>query len=133
MRKAIAYREKGLQALDSPLRLGATTRTRQYIPAYRRNLSRRLAKPALHNGAVQKACKRAFIAHTGTISTSIAIDWVYPRAQQSRNDFNRAVRRALVSIGALKIGRAKTIGSPWLWRLPDDDGTRHGRDMARDR
>jgi DNA invertase Pin-like site-specific DNA recombinase len=38
-----------------------------------------------------------------------------------RNDFNQAVRRALLAIGAVKVGRASTIGRPWVWRL--DDGS----------
>jgi hypothetical protein len=88
-----------------------------------RNLSRRLPRPAWGRGRVQVACRRALLVH-GTASTSDVIEWAYARqllilGDRRRNDFNRAVRRALVAIGAVKMGRAKTIGRPWLWRLRD--------------
>jgi hypothetical protein len=64
----------------------------------------------------------------GTCSTSDVIEWAYARQMvlgaRRRNDFNQAVRRALLAIGAVKVGRASTIGRPWVWRLdrpPDDD------------
>jgi hypothetical protein len=39
--------------------------------------------------------------------------WGAPR----RNTLNRATRRALASIGAVKVGRAATVGRPWLWEM----------------
>jgi len=62
----------------------------------------------------------------GMASTSDVIAWAYARrlliwGDPRRNDFNRAARRALVAIGAVKVGRAQTIGRPHLWRLPDAD------------
>src|SRR5262249_21805819 len=86
-----------------------------------RNLSRRLSKPALGRGRVQRACRRALWAH-GECSTSEVIAWAYARrllmgSERRKNDFNRAVRHALVVLGAAKIGRAKTIGRPWVWTL----------------
>jgi hypothetical protein len=99
---------------------GANARTRLKIPGWRRNLLRRLAKPALGNGRVQRQCRRALWAH-GTVSTSDAIAWSYRELMWGaprRNALNVAARRALESIGAVRVGRAKTIGRPWLWRLP---------------
>jgi hypothetical protein len=87
-------------------------------PQILRNLSRRLPKPALGNGRVQTQSKRCFCAFGDVISTSDAISWAFPRADRRTNNFNRSVRRALMSIGAVRVGRAKTMGRPWLWRLP---------------
>src|SRR6266702_539179 len=101
-------------------------RTRPQIPTWRRNLSRRLPKPAQGRGRVQVACRRALVMYGGMASTSDVIAWAYARrlliwGDPRRNDFNRAARRALVAIGAVKVGRAQTIGRPHLWRLPDAD------------
>jgi hypothetical protein len=90
-------------------------------PRSRRNLSRRPPQPALGRGRIQVACRRALWT-LGTVSTSDVIEWAYARqlligGDRRRNDFNRAVRRALVSIGAVKVGRAATVGMPWEWRL----------------
>jgi len=85
-------------------------------PRSRSNLSRRAAKG---NGRVQRLCRRALLVH-GTISTSDAIAWSYHALMWGaprRNTLNRAARRALVSIGAVKIGRASTVGRPWLWEM----------------
>jgi hypothetical protein len=68
-------------------------------PQPRSSLSRIAAKG---NGRVQRQCRRALLVH-GTIS--------------SRNTLNRATRRALASIGAVKVGRAATVGRPWLWEM----------------
>jgi hypothetical protein len=98
-------------------------RTRLQITAQRRNLSRRLPRPARGNGHVQKACRRALWA-LQTASTSTIIEWAYARellivGERRRKDFNLAVRRALESIGAERIGRAATAGRPWIWRGTD--------------
>ena len=91
-----------------------------------RNLSRRLPKPAKGNGRLQKACRWALWAHGGQCSTSTIIDWCYARqlligGEKRRNDFNRAVRRALESIGAKRVWLAATIGRPWIWSAPPHD------------
>jgi len=67
-----------------------------------RNLSRRPARPAAGNGRLQRLCRRAAFVHGGVISTTTAISWCYPALMwgaPSKNDLNRATRRALVSIG----------------------------------
>src|SRR5262249_2107849 len=51
-------------------------RTHPQIPTWRRNLSRRLPKPAQGRGRVQQACHRALVVH-GTASTSDVIAWAY--------------------------------------------------------
>jgi hypothetical protein len=94
-------------------------RARLEIPVWRRNLSRRPATPAEGNGRVQRQCRRALLAHDGPISTSEAIAWSYREliwGAPSKDSLSRAVRHALTSIGAVRIGRAKTIGRPYLWR-----------------
>jgi len=69
-------------------------------------------------GRVQRACRRALWA-LGTASTSDVIAWAYAQrlligGDPRRNDFNRAARRALATIGAVRVGRAQTIGRPHL-------------------
>lgn len=99
--------------------MSVDARARQNNPKWQRNLKRRLAKPALGNGRVQRACKMAFIAFDGPITTSDAIAWAYPRHDRRPNHLNVAVRRALVGIGAIQVGHARTRGRPWLWAQHD--------------
>jgi len=91
-------------------------RTRVKIPRYARNLSRRPARPAAGNGRLQRLCRRAAFVHGGQITTSQAICWCYRELMwgaPSKNDLNRATRRALESIGAIKLKRASTTGRPF--------------------
>jgi len=67
-------------------------RSRRQKSASLRNLARRPARPAAGNGHVQRL------------------------RQRRANHDNRAARRALDRI-AVRIGRARTIGRPVLWRL----------------
>src|SRR5262249_37300046 len=104
-------------------RVGPNMRTRVQKAAALRNLSRRLPKPALGRGCVQRACRRVLWTY-GECSTSQVIAWAYARqlligGERRRNGFNRAVRRSLAAIGAIRVGRAQTIGRPVLWRLKD--------------
>jgi hypothetical protein len=110
-----------MPTLGSPPKQGANARTRLQLAAQRRNLARRLAKPAKLNGKLQKAAKRAFVAFDGQLDTGIVADWGYSteRARSLDSSKYRRLRRALASIGAVKIGRAKTQGRPWIWRLPE--------------
>jgi hypothetical protein len=41
------------------------------------------------------------------------------RGHRRRNWDDRAARRALDQIGAVRIGRARTTGRPIIWRLKD--------------
>src|SRR6516164_5636016 len=81
-----------------------------------RNLARKPAKPALNRGRVQRLARRALLA-LGRASTSEVLKWTCVRKLRRANHDNRAARRALEQIGAIRIGRAKTIGRPWLWCL----------------
>jgi hypothetical protein len=80
----------------------------------------RKLKPAKGMGRVQRACRRALIAHDGVVTTSQCIDWAYSKrllmgSEKRRNDFNKAAGRALVAIGAKRIERGGTRGRPLLW------------------
>src|SRR5215831_8438608 len=101
---------------------GHRTRKHSYKPRWCRNLSRRLAKPARLRGRVQRAAERVLCLY-GTATTSDVIDYAYALqllmlGERRRNDFNRAARRSLESIGAVKVARKKANG-PWLWRLEE--------------
>ena len=95
-----------------------TRRLKAHLPA---NLSRRPAKPARWRGRVQLAAERVLHLY-GEASTADVIDYAYAlrllMLQEARRDtFARASRRALASIGAVKVGRAGTRGRPHLWGL----------------
>jgi hypothetical protein len=87
----------------------------RHKPELHRNLTYRVGKPALLNGRLQKACERAFIAFDGPITTAEAGSWCYPRAQ--RPDYSN-VKRALKSIGAVKLRRLGGSARPLLWAPP---------------
>jgi hypothetical protein len=98
------------------------TQMSQRKSATLRNLRRRPARPALGNGRIQRACRRAFWAHE-TPSTSDIIAFAYAlrlHRGERRNAFNATVRRTLTAMGAIKIGRGPTRGRPWLWRWKDE-------------
>ena len=109
----------GLGAIvPEALHKSANTQMSQRKSATLRNLRRRPARPALGNGRVQRACRRAFWAHE-TPSTSDIIAFAYAlrlHRDERRNAFNATVRRTLTAMGAIKIGRGPTRGRPWLWR-----------------
>jgi hypothetical protein len=89
-------------------------KTRPQIPAWCRNLRLRPPKPALGNGRLQRQVRRAFLVHGGPLSASEILEWTYARKRmlgERIGDGHRwSVRRALISIGAVKVGRAATIG-----------------------
>jgi hypothetical protein len=98
----------------------SNVRARLKKPAWKRNFKRKLPRPAQSNGRLQRACRRALWAHD-VVSTSVAMDWCYWRLQWEErrpNHLNLAVRYAMKTIGAVRIGRARTRGRPWLWRAP---------------
>jgi hypothetical protein len=91
------------------------------IPPWVHNPSLRRVNPARLNGRLQRICCRALMVHGGTITTSKAIDWCYRKlawGAPRRNAHRDAVRRAMLSIGAVKVARVPPYGA-WLWRLPD--------------
>jgi hypothetical protein len=88
-------------------------RTHPQKPTSRHNLTRRPDKPALGNGRIQVAVRRT-LWMLETATTSEIIDHAYCTrllilGERRRNDFNRAVRRALESIGAVRWSSSE----PW--------------------
>jgi len=105
---------------------GTVTRTPlQKKAAALRNLAHRPAKPALNRGRIQILVQRALLTLNGTATTSQVIGWTCCRKRLlqgrriERHDY-RAARRALDRI-AERIGRAKTIGRPWIFRVRAKD------------
>jgi predicted DNA-binding transcriptional regulator AlpA len=80
------------------------------------NLALRPPAPAKERGRVQRCARRALIAR-GVASTSEIIEWTHGRKRHPHSA--RATRRALEQIGAVRVGRADSIGRPWLWRLKE--------------
>lgn len=99
------------QSLGRPGGSPETRTHRRQNPRLLRNLSRRLAAPAKGNGRTQKRCKRLLWASDREVSTSEAARWA--------NVSTAAAWWALRSI-ADRVGRAKTIGRPMLWRLREE-------------
>jgi hypothetical protein len=83
------------------------------------NLARRPPAPALGNGRVQKLARRALVA-LGTASTSEVLGWTRCRGEVRKRDY-RTAHRVLGEIGAVRVGRASTIGRPWLWKLREPE------------
>ena len=70
---------------------------------------------------MQLAAERVLYLY-GTATTSDVVDYAHAlrltiQQEKRHNWLNFGARRALESIGAVKVGRAKTIGSPWLWTM----------------
>jgi hypothetical protein len=87
-----------------------------------RNLSRRPARPSLNRGPVQRRAKRALWA-LGIASTSEVVEWTHARARVRglcSDNHTRSARRVLEWI-AVRVGRANTIGRPWLWQLREPE------------
>jgi hypothetical protein len=106
---------KTVKALCAP-----HTRTARQIASALRNLPQRPAKPALNNGRVQRAARRAF--YVGEIvSTADVVQIAFVRKlllhgrRAEPHDYLLA-RRALELI-AVRIGRAGGRGRPVQWRL----------------
>jgi len=87
-----------------------------------RNLTQRPAKPALGRGHVQRQARYAMWT-LGEATTPQVLEWCYGLKLHRGGRFARwdyrSCGRALAAIGAAKIGRATTIGKPWIWRLTD--------------
>jgi hypothetical protein len=81
---------------------------------------RRPGSPNKGRGRIQVQIRRAFVAaDSDTLSSSEVFDWVFAcpgPARQSAAPAPRSAIRVLRQI-AETVGRAPTIGRPWLWRL----------------
>jgi hypothetical protein len=86
------------------------------------NLTLRPEKPAKGNGGAQKHARWALWA-LGEANTREILDYTLPRLlelEPPKNHDYRTARRALESIGAVRVGRAAGRGRPWKWRLKDE-------------
>ena len=87
------------------------------IMAMPRNLQRRPAKPALGNGRIQRAVRRAFYFGSEVTSSNV-YDWVYPRRRRMLSQAHRHSVRRMPTTIADPIRRVPPYGA-WLWRLRD--------------
>ena len=78
------------------------------------NLRDRPHAPAAGRGRLQRQIARCFVVFGPEVSASRLLDWCYTRDPRRRHRWS--VVRILRQI-ADPIGRAPTIGRPWLWRL----------------
>jgi hypothetical protein len=80
------------------------------------NLRNRPHAPAAGRGRLQVQIRRAFIGHAERTSRHV-YDFAYPRHRgRVVGRWEHSVWRILRVI-ADRVGRAPTIGRPWLWRL----------------
>jgi hypothetical protein len=78
------------------------------------NLRLRPEKPALGRGRLQKAIRRCFHARGPNVSASTIYEWCATWPDLRRHRY-RAWR--ILNEITEPIGRASTIGRPWIWRL----------------
>jgi hypothetical protein len=83
------------------------------------NLQRRPAKPALGNGRIQRAVRRAFYFGSEVTSSDI-YDWVYPRRRHLLTQAHRHSARRVLMTMADPVERVPPYGA-WLWRLRDTE------------
>jgi hypothetical protein len=77
-------------------------------------------------GRLQRQIARAFVGHPFR-STSEIYDWCYARDRsRTRSEAMRWSVRRILDATCDRVGRADTLGRPFLWRLR----TRHERDMT---
>jgi hypothetical protein len=101
----------------------AVAQMSEQLTRSRRNLLRRPRSPAKGQGRVQRLARRALWA-LSEASTSEILKWTHGfklhRGERLANWDSLTARRALKQIGAIKTGRAATIGRPMLWRMRDE-------------
>jgi hypothetical protein len=113
---ALMGTERAQKGLDCTL--GNTPQARSKWPNSP-NLRLRPHSPAKGRGRVQRQVRRAFVVNGPVVSSSTVYDWTHARLRQGLGcGYRWAVRRILREI-AERVGRAGTIGRPWLWRLRD--------------
>jgi hypothetical protein len=103
-----------------PLKLSAQPQTPMTGWENFPNLQRGPSAPAKGRGRLQRQINRCFTLFGPVISNSRLYDWCFARDPRARQSQARrwSVLRILRTI-ADPIGRAETIGRPWLWRLKD--------------
>jgi hypothetical protein len=90
-----------------------------------RNLRHRPAAPSKGNGPVQRGIRRAFVASGAEVlSGSEIYDWTHARRRVCGKRLPAGVysrtRRTLATM-ADRVGRARTRGRSWLWRLREPE------------
>jgi hypothetical protein len=80
------------------------------------NLHRRPHAPNLGRGRLQRQIARAFIVHGDVVSATDIYCWCRPRSSRFGMPERWSIVRILRVI-ADPVGRAPTIGRPWIWRL----------------
>jgi hypothetical protein len=103
--------------LAAPSRLGSIFSPPPRGWARYPNLQRRPHAPNKGRGRLQRQIARAFHAHGNEVSASDIYQWCQ-RWQSKR--FGHPERWSIVRVlrqVAEPVGRASTIGRPWLWRL----------------
>jgi hypothetical protein len=83
------------------------------------NLRRRPHAPNLGRGRLQRQVRRALAVGGAELTSSQVYDWCYARRRRLNQRKRHSVWRILRQI-AEPIGRADTIGRPWLWRLKSE-------------
>jgi hypothetical protein len=83
------------------------------------NLRKRLPKPALGRGRLQRMARRAFLAEGPELTTTAILDWAYVRRRGSPLPLGLywSLHRALRQIGAVPVERSGGMGRPLIWRL----------------
>jgi hypothetical protein len=79
------------------------------------NYAARPAKPALGNGRIQRAVRRAFY-FSSEVTSSVVYDWVYPRRRHLLTQAHRYSARRVLMTMADPVERVPPYGA-WLWRL----------------
>jgi hypothetical protein len=78
--------------------------------------SRRPPTPSLDRGPVQRRARRAFLGSGQEVMTTPQVArWTHPRGTSRRYHYLRDV----LDRYCIRVGRAETVGRPWLWRLRD--------------
>jgi hypothetical protein len=68
---------------------------------------------------VFEACPAVFQPRPGATPCEAGVVGAGNGFRRPTPGITRSTRRALEQIGAVRVGRAATIGRPWLWRLRD--------------
>jgi hypothetical protein len=84
------------------------------------NLRRRPHSPNKGRGRLQLQVRRVFAACGPVVSSSQVYDWCFAHKRKVSQLRRHGVWRILQAV-AERVGRAETIGRPWLWRLRNND------------
>ena len=80
------------------------------------NLRLRPHAPAKGRGRLQRQIARAFAVGGPVLSSSVIYDWCFAR-QRRVSQLRRHGAWRILMAECERVGRAETIGRPWLWRL----------------